>query len=1340
MGNLIRDYQDDNDKRDDIVIDVPPPPPQQPINTPQEPYQIPNALNLPAVDPMAAESMGMNESELQGVTADQLPALDLQAPAEAESPVIVPDYSPFQEMDTSGFGSAVEQFQAEGQKREQQSFLKELDNNSLQFLTSGDTFPTLYEGQPSSISALNNQALGLAGQTFEQSKKGQVAETLVPMPTRRVDMSKPDFNSDRSPFWGIPGTIGSIFQNKTFQSFSNFIGMSGASNEFNPLAGVKPYVDSIKKDPWKIVSLPLAPAIITAQAKWGENGDGWFGGMVYGFSLPENIIMGGATDLHNLITGNRDPKSNLPNIAQAVLGGSFDFTQPATAHRPLSGIGSDKAPTTITELKNRSGLTKLILNPWVYDAVRAAKIAVTGNENINIPDLVYQDPSTGKYNTVPAGQALQGAETAASFVIDVIKGGGSDLVVAGLKKFGNVAKTARGVAPPGSIVSTPTPPTPSTPPTTTRIYPTPIQPTPPKPKALPPASTSTPALPEAALDVSAMPPTPGDVQAPTPIFPKPIARIAAPPVKTPRALKNTPALDLPIVPGTVAPKQLGMSVIAPRQLLPSPDIDEVIKEISEAPIGTTVDIDSLVIVERSTEELTEIAKVMGDVPLTRTKPLSRAKLNELAQQYEPDANPYKIHGTPIDIDAFRQTQKAVEVEPGVTAILAEDIVYTPAIDIPTPKDTQSVIQEIAVKRDLIDKTDDVELRQQIAHELDSLTDTLFDVRDIADPAALAETLRHLPDEMRTASKEGVEKLQEVLINERLFDEVSEVEQVLKPQLINAEQALIDNLKAIEELPDVGRGSALKAESFTPSRVDWDSFNAELADDTLQSGFTKKPFVEGAIEGEQDFARDILYKPLNEFSQDTEELLKLGDTRTINEFEWLRRETQEIGREVPDDATAFEKASWMDWARRNLKYQRIENFEAGAEKPIQKFVDALEAKPVAKPVEKLTTGGKSTPLATTNPNAIRRTTNEDRIYNSLQSLETGETALVSKQQIQAKFPNMAPDKLDKSIAKMQEEGLITVDELGMIERVDMDANYDTFYHGTQVRGIDLTKIDPLIGGSRNELGVGIYLTTNKELAEEAARAMPNVNLPPVEAREFDEIGQLFEVTPDVRKPIDATLPPPTSAHEVFMNAVRQSQPDEVFRAVKKRLGKQPSKPFNTYFTTLDEVMAAKLGRVEELDALQTQRLVSDGLRVAGFDSIRDTDILVLLGGSPNNSIGYLEKLADVGNGTVLEGFAARYNIAQRTAAKYPGNKVLEVQAKEAGAQLQTEFLKRSSQMYQESVERAEDVATRLAHSQDDLENHVRSEKKAKMEKRQKAAEIQNENRIKNDSQPDTHHCF
>lgn len=1717
MGNLITQYIEDNDKRDDVVIDVPPPPPQG--ATPQQTYDIPSSFSLPEASPEAQELMSNPGNPLMDMSAGDLPEFQMEAPPSMpQDEVITPDFTAIEGLQDTGGLSAVNQFNAGQEEKAQKSFLSELDNNSLQFLTSGETFPTLYEGGGSQIGQLNNRALGLANESFNANKKQQTQDLIAPLAAPRTDLAKPSFNSTQNPVRNFPGMIGS-----TLKSFGDFLGVTDTSQEFNPVAGVKPYLDSIKKDPWKILSLPIAPALITSQGKFGEQGDGWFGGTMYLLSLPENLITGGLTDLHNIATGNKDPKSNTPNIVQAVLGGNFDITQPVSKSRPFSGIGNDKAPTTITELQNRSGLGKMLLNPWTWDLVRKGKIALTGNENISIPDLKIQDPRDGSIKTVPAGKAVQGIEAGASFVMDVVKGFGSDLIVDAFKGGKKVVSAAtRSSA--GNL-----------PPATQRIYPQPIKPNgglPPAPQGLPKVQV---------IDVTGLP-VPNRPQLPqgsivTPPPDSQAVKLLAPAVKRPNGSIDVPELEVFIRPSTVAPKPPVVPdapvapTIHPRMLMPAKDVDEVIQEIRNAPIGTTVDIDALVTVERSTEELTEVAKLLGDVPPTRTKPLSRARLDELSKLYDPARNPYKIHGTPIDVEAFRQPDKIIEINAGEIAVIDDVPLLAPAIDVPMPKGTSNVINELYKRKLQLDSGVDVpEIKQQLIHEADTLLDNLYDTPDIADPTVLAETLRTLPSSFSTTSPVGTQLLQDMLIKQTMYDEVTEAEQVLKPVVINAQKYLAEALEELDELPALGRSSALRAEPFQPSAMDNlpevdPALMDEVVDDvptndvlknidtyredvkklldesgiettqipkfmdlhpelgiedvkkilyTLEgegeiniaslfnprkydpkdiergsfpdaAGMTqfhiqrgdkynqviKRPHVgtdevvddvptftptptgkpsKGTIDNPIIKYEDVAYterdpnrtpiprdgikeplfkydKPLSDGSDEGLELYKLlvrldkegghngyvptsevrklfpdlsyeEFNKAINEARggsklWDISQTDYHGKATPEqidgalsDGTVFleigEPKNILRYYYKNQdpdqfvvpggavpknkeevmqairelagdneftsilklreKYPGVKmgdlakylyeledvdgtislnNFtepkmftpeqiikgslfthvdnpffnitiEQGNQ-TIRRAVDSADdaameasrlkntARTHASTIERLTDGGgrgkkkkilpldvqkfiesefidsrdaleesianlrkhgfnkeadqikvtddlvydsadddlfgdgddlfggaddaglfddvPSTPeptpttaarplvnpateakLRSINPDVIKRYTNEDRIIDGIQKLELQDlsTPEVPISKIMQRFPKMEPQKLVQSLKQLEADNIIEI-RGGVVERVDIPINYDTYYHGTQVKDFDINTADPLLGGSRNELGVGIYVTTNKQLAENSARALPQNNLPPLEGRNFDEVGTVIEFVPDVRKPVFADKPPSPIVHDNFMDAVRQTQPDEVYQTVKKKLGKA-TKNYNTYYTTLDEAVYNKLGTINEADVLQTQRVIQDGLRMKGYDAISDGDVLVLLGNPNNNSVGVVESISKLGNGTLLEGAAARYNVAQITAAKYPKNQVLEIQAKEAGIQLQTEMAKRVTDMYDAALTRAEDVATSLSRSQDELENLVQSEKKLKKERKARTAARKNKNQIENDSRPDTNHCL
>lgn len=201
----------------------------------------------------------------------------------------------------------------------------------------------------------------------------------------------------------VPGMIRSIYPGR-------LEGLEEGT-EFAPFRGYRMYWDSIKKNPWNLLKLPAAFVIAGGQNRYGEMGDGLLGGLFYTASLPSNIVLGGATDIYNIVTGTTNPTSKTPNVIQGILGKDYDFTALAGTDRPLSFVGTKEAPQTIADWKRRSILTEGIAN------ISGLSLVERVASFLGDPDLLEQ----ARLPQIPGGgRTLQAGEFLAALGTGVI--------------------------------------------------------------------------------------------------------------------------------------------------------------------------------------------------------------------------------------------------------------------------------------------------------------------------------------------------------------------------------------------------------------------------------------------------------------------------------------------------------------------------------------------------------------------------------------------------------------------------------------------------------------------------------------------------------------------------------------------------------------------------------------------------------------------------------------------------------------------------------------------------------------------------------------------------------
>jgi len=454
MG-LIDDLRRSNDPRNDVNIQVPPPPPPQPPAPPVPPVppeEIPQvAVSDEYHSDRSSESPYISYDEPEPSLQEQLllPIQDSDVSYGLEMPPTVPRdgmeggllSGTFPTMPAAEpapppidrdiyISDSVYGAEANLQiQKEQQAFQSQLDRDAQSIVLREQHFPVLYE-RPSFTAYNQNmeQYHRLLREKNDAARAAADGEKLPEVPPgQEVGMPsrKPQFNSTRNPF-----------------KAGDIVGHQRTQVPFNPIAGTVQGFQEIAKNPLDPRSYLQFPVLSATGGQWGEWGKGILGGTFYTLSLAENVAKGGLTDLYNLVSGNKPPTSNQPPaVVQATIGKNYDFSQEKSEDKPWGFVGSEQAPKTITELQNRSMFWGLLAQPWTWNAIKGVKKAVTGNENINIPDFKFQGLD-GKVTTVGAGKMLQGVEAVTGFIADVVAGA---VVDRGAGDVAKVANKIRGV-------------------------------------------------------------------------------------------------------------------------------------------------------------------------------------------------------------------------------------------------------------------------------------------------------------------------------------------------------------------------------------------------------------------------------------------------------------------------------------------------------------------------------------------------------------------------------------------------------------------------------------------------------------------------------------------------------------------------------------------------------------------------------------------------------------------------------------------------------------------------------------------------------------------------------
>jgi len=183
------------------------------------------------------------------------------------------------------------------------------------------------------------------------------------------------------------------------------------------------------------------------------------------------------------------------------------------------------------------------------------------------------------------------------------------------------------------------------------------------------------------------------------------------------------------------------------------------------------------------------------------------------------------------------------------------------------------------------------------------------------------------------------------------------------------------------------------------------------------------------------------------------------------------------------------------------------------------------------------------------------------------------------------------------------------------------NQETMYHGTQVDLAELSQtdnlfagVDPDVGGSSTEIGVGVHLTNDPTIAENHAQALPPLNRPQLDDTRTLENGAVHKVGTNIKRPIRADVKtqglPVTEdvdfgeqIRQVFKKVGEAHAPSNQFaktfkRAIRKnRSIQQYYDQFRRQLAENDEMMEQRVRAF--------QRDVTRNLRLLGIDALWDT---------------------------------------------------------------------------------------------------------------------------------------
>ena len=349
--SIIRDVQDNNDKRDELAESIPqvdistPPQPQQsqPIISPDAPPSLEDEPQLPVMPPDEnnAEASVLRNSglEIENLNQQTAPNFDIMP--------------------------TVNEVFLQNQSQAQQVVDERLAGVPGNFVLNGDVQPSLYEVTETRGDMFSRDFDFIFPQTGEQVKKQLIKEQYTPGWGDDYDpMGTPDASStDHIKKRGLVGLLNQVGEFTLGEGVPD-----GEEAPFAPFRGFRELGKDIVENPWNAWKAVFALPIGMAGGQYGEMGSGLMGSAFYNISLAQNAAVGAATDIYQAVTGKKPPKEKL-NVVQGIQGTDFSFTTTSSEQKPLSFVGSKENPETYDELKNRSIL-------WQHPLFSGAEIGL----------------------------------------------------------------------------------------------------------------------------------------------------------------------------------------------------------------------------------------------------------------------------------------------------------------------------------------------------------------------------------------------------------------------------------------------------------------------------------------------------------------------------------------------------------------------------------------------------------------------------------------------------------------------------------------------------------------------------------------------------------------------------------------------------------------------------------------------------------------------------------------------------------------------------------------------------------------------------------------------------
>jgi hypothetical protein len=158
-----------------------------------------------------------------------------------------------------------------------------------------------------------------------------------------------------------------------------------------------------------------------------------------------------------------------------------------------------------------------------------------------------------------------------------------------------------------------------------------------------------------------------------------------------------------------------------------------------------------------------------------------------------------------------------------------------------------------------------------------------------------------------------------------------------------------------------------------------------------------------------------------------------------------------------------------------------------------------------------------------------------------------------------------------------------------------------FHGSAISNW-LPNYNISVHGSRGELGSGLYLTSDANVAKEYARARMGENVSPNTLDLNIDLPAINQVSHQLTSTLNAKAKLPTSSD--FFRSLQEGLPPELVQELKKTWTKKKDNTYSGFLNQLETSMV-KAGIEPTEESLQAiQKTVSDNLRKLGYDSVHD----------------------------------------------------------------------------------------------------------------------------------------